>query len=115
MADIGTYAQRHGYTRQAAGGSAPERYISGNIFLDVSRDPAEHRVTAYLHSFGTGNDTKTIERFYQGFAQEYGGRYGDAAHLSETAYADDAGTHSGLLGKPVQTNPGDAARLGAAQ
>ena len=103
VSDIGAYAQRQGFVRQPTRTtpqfdpvtheplpSAPERYISGGITLEVSRQTADHRVSTYLYGSGPKADRRLIERFFQGFDKEYAGRYGGEDRLSETAYADDS-------------------------
>ena len=49
IADIGTFARQRGFARQSAP-SGPERYVLGNIVLDVSYRSADFHVVAYLHS-----------------------------------------------------------------
>ena len=97
LTDIGTFAQGQGYIRQGAPASfsvdavthqpsatASERYLSGKIVLEIRYDPSHLRIVAYLHSTGSGRDRKTINQFYQGFAQQYAGRYGDQTSIVET-------------------------------
>ena len=122
-ADIGAYAQKQGFVRQPARPappfdpvtheplpSAPERYVLGGVALEVSRQSADHRVSAYLYGSGPKGNRKIIERFFQGFDREYAGRYGGEDRLSETAYADDSapGRSRGTLepgGSPESNSP----------
>ena len=114
--DIGAFAQRRGFVRQSAKvasrtdpvtheplPAAPDRYVLGNMVLEVSRQPDDHRVTAYLHGFGRKDDRKFIEGFYRGFDHEYAGRYGGEDRISESAYADDSGAS---FGSPGTLGPG---------
>ena len=102
MSDIGTFAQARGFIRQGAqasfkvdplthqpAGGSSERYLLGKVFLEVSYDPAHLRVVAYLHSAGSGRDRKTINQFYQDFAQQYAGRYGDQAAIVESDFPEN--------------------------
>ncbi len=88
-ADIGAYAQSRGFTRRSAAGAVPERYVQGAIFLDVAYQPAEHRVSAYLHS--AKFNRKLNDEFYQGFDGRYGRSYGEEDPILESDYVDDAG------------------------
>ena len=110
-ADIGTFAQQRGFVRQSARSAPstdpatheplpapPERYVMGSIVLEVSRQAAERRVSAYLHGSGPEGDRKFIDRFDRGFDQQYAGRYGGTDRISETAYADDVGSRGGSAG-----------------
>ena len=114
--DIGAFAQRRGFVRESVKARpqvdpvtheplpvAPDRYVQGNMVLEVSRQPADHRVTAYLHGFGRKDDRKFIEGFYRGFNQEFAKRYGGADRISESAYADDSGSP---VGSPGTLGPG---------
>ena len=120
-ADIGAFAQRRGFVRQAAKPvpafdpvtheplpAAPERYATANIALEVSHQPADHRVTAYLHGYSTKESTRFIERFYREFSQEYAGHYGGQDRFSESAYADDASGPSGSAGTLGPGGPPDS-------
>ena len=111
VADIGAFAQRRGFVHQNTKPGptvdpvtheplpvAPERYLMGNLALEVSRQPTDHRITAYLHGFGSKENSKFIERFYRDFNQEYAGRYGGSDRVSESAYAEDASGPSGSAG-----------------
>ena len=103
VSDIGAYARRLGFVRQPTRVTpqfdpvtheplppVPERYVLNGVALEVSRQTADHRVSAYLYASGPKVDRKLIERFFQGFDKEYAGRYGGEDRLSETAYADDS-------------------------
>ena len=103
VADIGEFARKRGFVRQAArpgppvdpvtGESLPaasERYRLGNVELEVSYQPATHRVSAYLHGPDPRQDRRFITRFYADFDQEYRGRYGSEDPISETGYSDEA-------------------------
>ena len=87
VADIAAFAQRRGFVHQPA---TPERYLLGNIELDVTYDAAHLRVVAFLHTFSHQLSHKFIDRFYQDFHQEYAARYGDEDPIFENDYMDDA-------------------------
>ena len=120
-ADLGTFAQRRGFVRQTTKpvpafdpvtheplSAAPERYATANMALEVSHQPADHRVTAYLHGFDSKENKRFIERFLRDFSQEYAGRYGGADRISESAYAEDASGPSGSAGTLGPGGPPDA-------
>ena len=120
-ADVGAFAQRRGFVHQATKPvpatdpvtheplpAAPERYATANMALEVSHQPADHRVSVYLHGFGTKENSKFIERFYREFSQEYAGRYGGADRISESAYAEDASGPSGSAGTLGPGGPPDS-------
>lgn len=103
IADIGAFAQAQGFARQPARSgapmdpvtrepipTAPERYLRGEVGLDVSYQPATHRVSAYLHSAESTREIKTIRQFYREFHQQYAPRYGAPDPISETAFSDDS-------------------------
>ena len=121
VTDIGSFAQRRGFVRQSSKPTpqvdpvtheplpaAPDRYVQGNMVLEVSRQPVDHRVSAYLHGFGRKDDRKFIAAFYRGFDQEYAGRYGGADRISESAYADDSGSAFGSAGTLGPGGPPEA-------
>ena len=103
IADIGTFARQHGFVRQSARPAppvdpatqqplpaAPERYILGNIVLDVAYRPADYHVVASLHSFSSQLSRKFADQFFQNFDREYGGRYGDGDPIFENDYVDES-------------------------
>lgn len=111
VSDIGAFAEARGFARQGARAAfsvdpvthqpsavASERYLQGKILLDLSYDPAHLRVVAYLHSTGSGRDRKTINQFYQDFAQQYGGRYGDQTAIVESDFPENSGVPLGRGG-----------------
>jgi hypothetical protein len=104
VADIGEYAQHRGFARVSAKAkpqfdpathaplpSPPDVYRSGGVILEVSDDPTEHRVSAYLHGAAPGSERSFIERFYHDYDKEFGHRYGPTDPISESAFADDSG------------------------
>ncbi len=99
--DIEAYAQGLGFTREPAQSApgvdpvthqplsiTPDRYMAEGIVLEVSRQPTEHRVTAYLHGTGPERGRNHLPTFYREFSKEYAGRYGGTDRFSETAYSD---------------------------
>ncbi len=119
IADIGAYAQKRGFVRQPpmpgppmdpvtheSLPKSPERYLSGDIELAVSYQPATHRVSAYLHSSNRGRDRRFIDRFYHDFDREYGSSYGGNDPISETGYSDDSGVPPPLERAPGASVPG---------
>ena len=89
IADVGAFAQQRGFVRQSAA-TATERYVLGNIVLDVGYQAADVRVVASLHSPSSQLSRKFADRFFQDFDREYGGRYGEGDPIFENDYLDDS-------------------------
>ena len=105
-ADIGAFAQTRGFARQAAlpppfvdpltrgpVTRAPDRYLRGTLELEVSYQPATHRVSAFLHDSASNRERKPIRRFYQDFHREFAPRYGPHDPISESAFSSDQRTY----------------------
>ncbi len=90
VADIGAFAQRRGFVRQTTG-ATPGRYLLGKITLDVAFQPANSRVTAYLHSFSGQLNRKFGDTFYRDFSQQYAGPYGGEGNIVQTDFAYESG------------------------
>ncbi len=94
MADIAAFAQARGFVRQSANAptpDAPQRYVLGDIKLDVVYRTVDLRVVASLHSFSSKLNRKFVNQFYQDFRQEYGGHYGIETPLFENEEMDNPG------------------------
>ena len=74
VADIGAYAQRHGFVQIAATSEAG-RYSSGKVTLDVFLRESDLHGIALLHCVGLSRGY--AEDFYRGFNREYAPRYGE--------------------------------------
>ena len=89
IADVGVFAQQRGFVRQSAA-TATERYVLGNIVLDVGYQAADVRVVASLHSPSSQLSRKCSDRFFQECDRQYGGRYGEGDPIFENDYVDDS-------------------------
>ena len=107
IADVGAFAQTRGFARKAPYAppfidpltrepvpKAPDRYARGTLELEVSYQPATHRVSAYLHDSATSRERKSVRRFYQDFHKEFAPRYGARDPISESAFSTDQRNNS---------------------
>ncbi len=106
LADVGAFAQRRGFVRQAVQPGA-ERYVSGKIVLDVTFRASDSRVVVSLHSSRLSR--KFVEDFYHGFHQEYARQYGDEDPIIESDFGDEqdnapGGANPGRGGGAVRGN-----------